>query len=58
MKLGKCDICGKDDSYLVQCGDHWHFCCGGCAKFIHHETKPDKWICDTCKTEYAEYVNG
>jgi len=59
MKTGECDICGKSDSYLVQCGDHWHFACTTCAKFIVcRDMTPDKWTCDTCGTTYAEYVNG
>jgi len=57
-KQGKCDICGKKNSPLVRCGDHWHFACKGCEIFIDHGARPDHWICDTCKTEYAEYVNG
>jgi hypothetical protein len=55
---GKCDICGKAGSPLVQCGGHWHFACKNCLIFIDHGARPDRWICDTCKTEYAEYVNG
>jgi hypothetical protein len=55
---GKCDICGRVESPLVQCGDHWHFSCDECKRFITHGTVEDHWICDTCKTEYAEYVNG
>ena len=55
---GKCDICGKHDSPLVQCGDHWHFSCESCGPFIAHENRPERWICDTCQTEYSEYVNG
>jgi hypothetical protein len=58
MTKGKCDICGKKDSPLVKCGDHWHFACKGCEVFIDHGARHEEWICDTCGTKYAEYVNG
>lgn len=34
-KTGKCDICGKKDSPLVPCGDHFHFICAGCKHLIN-----------------------
>jgi hypothetical protein len=56
--LGKCDICGANNSPLIECGDHWHFACKSCQVFIDHGARPGKWVCDTCLTEYAEHVNG
>ena len=57
-RKGQCDICGAPVSPLVQCGDHWHFACKKCEVFIDYGARPEEWICDTCGSKYAEYVNG
>lgn len=49
MKSGKCDICGKPDSPLVPCGDHWHFACERCQPLIDHEEVTNEFTPRYCE---------
>lgn len=55
MTHGNCDICGKPDSPLAKCGDHYHFACPSCSRLINHNATGEPHSAIECKSRKCSW---